>query len=1150
MSNRRGGGAVVVRYPNTMLELVDGVPTATIVNEAEISLFRSDSVLKETKKLKASHTFSFTEKELPLDGIYTPSKALTTQDPYLNFFHGAASVLKAGKPIGEGIDFWMQVTAKQIIGWEATKEGAEYGVHAYTVELVDDSMALTAGGETLPLGDGDYEMRVVRAVASDIMPISYPYSPVQGGTKTQSHNSKDYPIRLYYKTSLNADWQLAGADMITSTYFNEYTLPEKTVALKMAVETNTLGIVPSMHIRSLVINSTPAVRDFVTKHDGEVIRLNNTADIRAYREGAVPAFNITKEAKLSHQLGWIETKTQFSKQRGSTEYISSMDMYRIPYSLTSALYSLSPTAIGGSNGNLSGKYPQETYEALYEAGEIGHHSAGRFHDLLPVAFTLNEDSIRLEVNGTQVTDFTVTRTPSDIALRDLVTVAWQAEGLPYMASSQAKLTFDAYAESTHQADHGRDVTNDSAYVFLDENIENYIFSTPYVPKEPVLSAIGAAQEDMQYSTNYVTVPRPADIAESRADLRVKTSEEFAFVKDTAVLQSGEYRYQLRRVFGGNEQFAGNIFLMNIEQATPTNGWLGTLTGIDLTKLAGKELAPVVYVATTYQPENVQPNFASPAWTQYQPGDDFPAVKAVAFDLRKTAAGEGFYADPQSSLVVELVMQAPDNVLPYFQKAEDPVANSRAVFFWQDGAAATASGVSTPTTVHLRPLALTVEKSLDVPSGTLEAPADVAIGSGIVYTIALQNEGEFEQTIGQIEWTDTLPEALAVDAQVPVQFAFGEEPFAPLPDAQARITMNQTGNTLSLAVDELSMGERVQVRIPAIVLKGEATAENLIANTAVVTSVLGEPYVVESNTTYHQRLPFVYETIDFTIQAKKELEGKALTENAYTFELLDCVENVINTATNAADGSITFGARSVNQPGVYLYSVREAAGTESNVTYDKAVWTVRVTVDDVEDKLVPSLSYEKDGVTAQQAIFTNIYTAPVVTASPTVTPAAATPAPTSDPAYESTSFTIKAQKVLHGKALAANEFTFQLLDKPGNVIDTVGNAADGSITFAARTTRRPGIYMYTMREVNDNKTSIVYDNTLWSVRANVQDAGGGVLKTSITYLKNGTPMESATFYNDYKLPPTGDSTPHTILALTVLAVGMLSISAIWRRRRSE
>lgn len=37
------------------------------------------------------------------------------------------------------------MTAKQIIGWEATKEGAEYGVHAYTVELVDDSMALTAG---------------------------------------------------------------------------------------------------------------------------------------------------------------------------------------------------------------------------------------------------------------------------------------------------------------------------------------------------------------------------------------------------------------------------------------------------------------------------------------------------------------------------------------------------------------------------------------------------------------------------------------------------------------------------------------------------------------------------------------------------------------------------------------------------------------------------------------------------------------------------------------------------------------------------------------------------------------------------------------------------------------------------------------------
>ena len=105
----------------------------------------------------------------------------------------------------------------------------------------------------------------------------------------------------------------------------------------------------------------------------------------------------------------------------------------------------------------------------------------------------------------------------------------------------------------------------------------------------------------------------------------------------------------------------------------------------------------------------------------------------------------------------------------------------------------------------------------------------------------------------------------------------------------------------------------------------------------------------------------------TIQANKVLTGKELKEGQFEFELT-YQGNVVDTAKNKADGSVTFKSQSFTSPGKYEYTITEKAGNEAGVTYDKAVHKVTVEVAyDTNGKLVAT-------VTGNGPTFTNTYAA--------------------------------------------------------------------------------------------------------------------------------------------------------------------------------
>ncbi len=226
-----------------------------------------------------------------------------------------------------------------------------------------------------------------------------------------------------------------------------------------------------------------------------------------------------------------------------------------------------------------------------------------------------------------------------------------------------------------------------------------------------------------------------------------------------------------------------------------------------------------------------------------------------------------------------------------------------------------------------------------------------------------------------------------------------------------------------------------------------------------------------------------DAIHVVIEGEKELVGKELTEDAFTFVLEDQDRNIIEV-TNAADGSLKFPALTFDKPGTYTYTVREIHGDDTHITYDDAVYTVTVTVtQDAQGVLHATVDYHGEDI-----LFCNIYTP--------------------DPV----DVVIEGEKELVGKELTEDAFTFVLEDQDGNIIQ-VTNAADGSLKFPALTFHQAGTYTYTVREVKGDDAHITYDDAVYTVTVTVTQDAQGILHAAVDY--HG---ESVVFHNVHTPDP--------------------------------
>ena len=120
-------------------------------------------------------------------------------------------------------------------------------------------------------------------------------------------------------------------------------------------------------------------------------------------------------------------------------------------------------------------------------------------------------------------------------------------------------------------------------------------------------------------------------------------------------------------------------------------------------------------------------------------------------------------------------------------------------------------------------------------------------------------------------------------------------------------------------------------------------------------------------------PTTYPTIEVPLTAKKVLRNGTLKAGAYNFVLKDAKGTVLAEASNKADGTVVFPNRTFSrQVNNYLYTITEVAGDSKNITYDKTVYTVKVTTWPVSGQLNYRVDVEKDGTPyAGGVVFTNV-----------------------------------------------------------------------------------------------------------------------------------------------------------------------------------
>lgn len=256
-----------------------------------------------------------------------------------------------------------------------------------------------------------------------------------------------------------------------------------------------------------------------------------------------------------------------------------------------------------------------------------------------------------------------------------------------------------------------------------------------------------------------------------------------------------------------------------------------------------------------------------------------------------------------------------------------------------------------------------------------------------------------------------------------------------------------------------------------------------------------------------------------VSVKKELAGRDLREGEFSFELLEG-DDVVATATNAADGTVTFPELTYDAPGEHSYTVREVVGDAAGVSYDTTAYAVSVKVSDNGDGTLSATASGDTSVT-----FKNVYEAAPATV------------------------TLNAKKVLEGAELADGEFTFRL-ENGGQLMDEATNDADGNVTFHELTLKQAGTYTFTVSEIAGSEEGVTYDSSQKTVTVTVTDDGNGQLQASVegngqtftnTYVKPAAGDTNADAGDaDKAIPQTGD-TNNAALPIVVAAVAVACIA---------
>lgn len=261
----------------------------------------------------------------------------------------------------------------------------------------------------------------------------------------------------------------------------------------------------------------------------------------------------------------------------------------------------------------------------------------------------------------------------------------------------------------------------------------------------------------------------------------------------------------------------------------------------------------------------------------------------------------------------------------------------------------------------------------------------------------------------------------------------------------------------------------------------------------------------------------------TVMVKKTVNGEAPEQNKqFTFQLKDEAGNVLSEATTTGNAAAQFAPIKytlADAGKTFSYTVHESTPAAAGYTNaaDKAV-TVEVSADNGTGKLKTTVAYDgQDEEDQASATMNNTYAAAPATAAPTVQ---------------------KTVKTNDGRVweMKAGQFSFQLKDSAGTVLQTKAVDVNGHVAFDKLSFDKAGRYTYTISEAPVDATkapNVKRDPTVYSVTYVVDEKNDGTLNARDLEVKSVTVNSSKAVNKpiqgddaDQNLPFVNSETPRT------------------------
>lgn len=395
------------------------------------------------------------------------------------------------------------------------------------------------------------------------------------------------------------------------------------------------------------------------------------------------------------------------------------------------------------------------------------------------------------------------------------------------------------------------------------------------------------------------------------------------------------------------------------------------------------------------------------------------------------------------------------------------------------------------------------------------------------TITATNTLKSQVEIAKVATSDdgTYPTDASFDFDVTVTTPDSSGVSYAIGDTKGTLTSGQT-TTLSLAAGQSILFENLPVGTTYTVDEKSSPAGWIFSSVATggAGTTSGDTVsgsVDQGNTKYSVTYTNKFTPVESSptgdggITINKTLNPTDLTAGQFSFTLtaLDGAPAPASTAaTNAADGSVSFGNITFSEVGTYEYTLAETNAGADGYTYDTHTYTLVATVTANADTNALEVAWSVKDSTSKDITFNNTYAA-------------------------TGTATISATKTLSGRDMNANEFAFNITDAKGDVVAKAQNPAAsdgqaatldfGTLTYSIDQVKQDVasgvaqvgsaansyVYRYTVSESTaDLPTKVTAVQSTFEVTVVIIDNGKGTLSTQVEYPGNATGLSFQNVYD--------------------------------------